>query len=358
MKNTRQNNCDDVVDLLVKKYWSESKSELDQKIAQIAQDFISRKLFNNTVRISKQLHTEYEFVQKLIEQIIESLKQDFSHIPLATCKDKLLSIVEIEYKKLIPKTTARLVEGNLAQKGMLENYGKGILAEMEKAKAKIEIQCAILEKEKMAAKNRGDGEKWYQNRTIQAALISAGVLLFVSIIGWLIYLYVNKSGDPNVSTVLSHRTAEVENPIHEPIRKATANIEVTINSDDDFDGLVANVRAYLAFMKEQESLLKASTIGYQVKQTGNGQVVYQGNLTMDAGDSAIGHPVSFLKDTDYILVMFGSMPSNSLVLGGRAICTINNFNLDFSIPQQKAENRYILIRDVAEALQVLNEPSD
>lgn len=203
MKNTRQNNCDDVVDLLVKKYWSEVKSELDQKIAQIAQDFISRKLFNSTVRISKQLHTEYEFLQKLIEQIIESLKQDFSHIPLATCKDKLLSIVEMEYKKLIPRTTSRLVKANLGQKGILEQYKKGITDEMGKSKEKIEIQCAISEKEKVDVKS--DGEKWYQSRTIQAALITAGVLLVVSIVGWLIILYVNKSdGRSDAGTTISN----------------------------------------------------------------------------------------------------------------------------------------------------------
>lgn len=43
------------------------------------------------------------------------------------------------------------------------------------------------------AKENSNGEKWYQNRTIQAALITTGVLLVVSIVGWLIILYVNKS---------------------------------------------------------------------------------------------------------------------------------------------------------------------
>ena len=154
MKNTRQNNCDDVVDLLVKKYWSESKSELDQKIAQIAQDFIGNKLFNSTRRVSKQVHTEFEYVQKLIEYIFESLKQDFSNITLTSCKDKLLSIVESEYKKLIPRTISRLVESNLGQKSMLENYEKGILDEMQKAREKIEIQCALLEKEKAGCQKK------------------------------------------------------------------------------------------------------------------------------------------------------------------------------------------------------------
>ena len=203
MRNCREDDCDEVVDLLVRKYLAQSKVELDQKIAQIAQDFISRKLFNSTVRISKQLHTEYEFVQKLIKHIIESLKEDFSHIPLVNCKDKLLSIAEREYKNIIPTTISRLVESNLGQKGILEQYKKDIIGEMEKAKAKIEIQCAISEKQKVFPK--GNAEKWYQNRTIQAALIGAGVLLLVSIVGWLIILYVNKSdGRSDVGTTISN----------------------------------------------------------------------------------------------------------------------------------------------------------
>lgn len=341
MKNTRQNNCDYVVDLLVKKYWSESKSELDQKIAQTAQDFIGNKLFNSTRRVSKQVHTEFEYVQKLIEYIFESLKQDFSNITLTSCKDKLLSIVESEYKKLIPRTISRLVESNLGQKSMLENYENGIIDEMEKAKEKIEIQCALLEKEKVFPK--GNAEKWYQSRTIQAALIGGVFVLIAAIIS-------NSLWIPQIKKLGGSSDAQ------KPIRRASATVQVIIKSNEDFNGVHSNVRAYLAFMKGEKSLLRTSSIGYEVKQSGNGRVVYQGNLTMDAGDSAVGNPVSFLKETDNILVMFGRMPPNSLILGGRAICTINNFNLEFSIPEQKAENRYIFVRDIAEPLQVLNGP--
>jgi len=203
MKNSRQNNCDDVVELLVKKYWAKSKAELDQEIGKITQDFINRNLFNSTRRVSKQLHTEFEYVQKLIEYIFEFLKQDFSNITPTSCKDKLLSIVESEYKKLIPRTISRLVESNLGQKSILENYENGIIDKMEKSKANIEIQCAISEKQKVFPK--GNAEKWYQSRTIQAALITAGVLLLVSIVGWLIILYVNKSDDrSDVGTTISN----------------------------------------------------------------------------------------------------------------------------------------------------------
>jgi len=182
MKNSRQNNCDDVVELLVKKYWSKSKSELDQKIAQIAQDFVNRNLFNSTGRISKQLHTEFDYVRKLIEYIFESLKQNFSNIALATCKSNLLSIVEREYKKLIPITTSRLFKANLGQKGILEQYKKGIIGEMEKAKAKIEIQCALSEKGKAAASDKGYDEKSSKSITLKAAKITF-VAAVITLIG-------------------------------------------------------------------------------------------------------------------------------------------------------------------------------
>jgi len=193
MKNSQQNDCEEIVELLVKDYYSKYKSDLDQEIARIAQDFIDRGLFNSTVRVSRQLDTEYEYIQKLIDYIIKSLKQDFKHIALQACKDKLLTIAETEYRKLIPRTNSRLVQANLAQKGLLESYEKGILDEMKKGKEKIEIQYTISAKEKTTAENKGNGEKWCQNRTIQAALIGAGVLLLVSIVGWLIILYVNRS---------------------------------------------------------------------------------------------------------------------------------------------------------------------
>ncbi len=45
-------------------------------------------------------------------------------------------------------------------------------------------------KHNAAAKD--NGERWYRNRTIQAALIGLAGLLFVSVVGWLIILYINK----------------------------------------------------------------------------------------------------------------------------------------------------------------------
>jgi len=69
-----------------------------------------------------------------------------------------------------------------------------------------ELTGVSQDKQTSVAKGKRDGEKWYQSRAIQAALITAGVLLFVSIVGWLIILYVNKSdGRSDVGTTISNK---------------------------------------------------------------------------------------------------------------------------------------------------------
>ncbi len=151
---------------------------------------------------------------------------------------------------------------------------------------------------------------------------------------------------------------KTENPIHKPIVRGIANVEVTIESDDDFDGVVINIGAYLAFVKDSKALLKTSSIGYRASQIGDSRVVYKGNFEMDGNDPAVGHAVSFLKETEYIQVEFGRMPSNSKVLGGHAICLVNDsIRFEFSIPAQKTQDRCIFIHNVEDTLKILNEPN-
>jgi len=71
-----------------------------------------------------------------------------------------------------------------------------VVADLEKWQKKIA--------EKEQENNGTKKEMWYQNRTIQAALIGAGALLFVSIVGWLILLYIksdtNRKFSPEAKT--------------------------------------------------------------------------------------------------------------------------------------------------------------
>jgi len=152
---------------------------------------------------------------------------------------------------------------------------------------------------------------------------------------------------------------ETENTLHKPIVVASATVEVKITSDWDFNGRVANTKAYLAFVKGNKPLLITSSIGYTASQTGNDEVVYKAKLDMDSKDSAVGNAVFFLKDAEYIQIEFGRMPSDSCVLEGDAICIINNsVRLEFSIPPQKLVNNRIFIRNLSESLRVLNEPGN
>ena len=149
-----------------------------------------------------------------------------------------------------------------------------------------------------------------------------------------------------------------ESSVSEPIGKATADVEVTIESDDNFDGIAINVKAYLAFMKEQTPLLTTSVTGYEVARREKGKVIYRANLTMPAGDPAVGRPISFLRETDYVLLIFGRMPPESHILGGLVLCTINDFDIELLVPEQVADNRHILIREITESLRFLYQPAN
>jgi hypothetical protein len=246
----------------------------------------------------------------------------------------------------------------------------------------------------MKARKNQRSDKWYKSRMNQAAMIGA----IGTIVAALIYVHFNKPADrPNISTeglsspgivtsgpnspaITSYSAPnsisqimtdspgglqvagdmhvhEAEQPLDKAIGKATATVEVTIESDDDFQGTVANVGALLAFMKGQTPLLTTSTIGYAATQKGSGQVTYKADLTMDAGDSAIGRPVSFLRESDHVLLTFGRMPPDSRVLGGRALCTVNEVNIELPIPEQVAKGTKIFVRNLAEPLEVLNQYS-
>ncbi len=184
-------------------------------------------------------------------------------------------------------------------------------------------------------------------------LVCVGILVFL-ISGILVLPKFNLFGNKYQGTHL-----KTENTLHKPIVVARAAVEVKITSDWDFNGIVANTKAYLAFVKGNKPLLMTSSIGYTASQIGNDVVVYKAKLGMDAKDSAVGNLASFLLDTEFIQIEFGNMPSDSDVLGGDVICIINNsVRLIFSIPPQKLVNNQIFIRDLSESLQVLNEPGN
>ncbi|MCD4830304.1 MAG: hypothetical protein K8R02_00680 [Anaerohalosphaeraceae bacterium] len=84
--NKHKKKIDSIIDLLKKNYSSTNEQNLKQKKGEIVQDHISRGLYNSTACIGKQLHADYDYIDGLIDFIIESLKKDFTTIRLEKCK--------------------------------------------------------------------------------------------------------------------------------------------------------------------------------------------------------------------------------------------------------------------------------
>jgi len=148
-----------IVELLKKDYLSRTENNLKQKIGEITQDFIDRGFYNSTACTGKQLQAHFDHIDEIIDHILESLKQDFADIPLEQFKEKLLTIVDGEYKKLIPFANSHLVSAGLAQPSILKDFERQINNKKEKAKQTIEIRLAILEKQKAASKNKKEAKE-------------------------------------------------------------------------------------------------------------------------------------------------------------------------------------------------------
>jgi hypothetical protein len=193
---SKENEFGTIVELIQKDYLLENEDNLKQKIAEIVQDFISRGLANSTACVSKQLQVHFEHNNKLIDHIIESLKQDFVGIPLANFKEKLLTIVDEEYKKLIPFANSCLVNAGLAQWDMLSGYENTINNNKQKAKQIIETAFAISEKQEAATEDKRDGANLYEGHAIRVSKpwykkVSATVIALIIFLAALTTLILN-----------------------------------------------------------------------------------------------------------------------------------------------------------------------
>ncbi|MBN1796547.1 MAG: hypothetical protein JW804_07735 [Sedimentisphaerales bacterium] len=175
----KEKNCDSVIELLRKEYLSKNAENLNNRIGEIVQDHINRGLHNSTVCISKQLRAHYDHVDNLIDYIVESLKKDFPNIPLGQCKEKLLAIVDNEYKKLIPFANQFLVNTGLASQSILKSFETGIEAKKGNTKQAIETKIAIIEEQRLAAAETLEKKPWYKKALLY---ISGFVLLLAAIL--------------------------------------------------------------------------------------------------------------------------------------------------------------------------------
>jgi hypothetical protein len=149
---------------------------------------------------------------------------------------------------------------------------------------------------------------------------------------------------------------EKDNPLQKPISSATATIELTIKSDEQVDTHYMDSGGYIAFGKGSTALLKTGSHESWARQTGKGEVVYRSVFTMQADDVAVGRPIDFLKDADFLQVEFFQMPAASQVLSGKIIFVVNDSTrLEFLIPQQQSQAKKVFVRDLTGGLMPLTQ---
>lgn len=141
------------------------------------------------------------------------------------------------------------------------------------------------------------------------------------------------------------KSSQQVNKCDQPIRTASATIEVTIASDEDINTTYITKGAYVAFGKGGESLLLMSSTQCTAKQTGNGQLVYRAVVNMDVSDDAFGKPVRFLEEAEYIQLSFLPMPKQSQVTTGKITGIFNGGTvLEMNIPAQETTDGKFYVR--------------
>jgi hypothetical protein len=172
----RRKKYEKIINHLIQEYHSRHHQETIQRIAEVAQDHISRGLANSTVVVTKKLAVKYDYIDKLIDSLFQSMERDFPKLSLKDCKDILLNVTSIEYKKLSSCANNWLREANLLQQSMITQYETGIHKRLEETKKSIENRCELSnEKQKQ--------KKWLDDPT-HRWMVTTVIATLIAVIGW------------------------------------------------------------------------------------------------------------------------------------------------------------------------------
>lgn len=145
-------------------------------------------------------------------------------------------------------------------------------------------------------------------------------------------------------------------PFIQPIRTASATVEVVIESDADINANFMDSGGYLTLAKDHKPLIITASTQSIGKKIGDKEVMYRGVFNMDASDSAVGQQIKYLQDADITQIVFFQIPKNSTVIRGNAILTINSeFRLEIKIPKQTMINEFILVNDLKKTFSIFNK---
>lgn len=152
---------------------------------------------------------------------------------------------------------------------------------------------------------------------------------------------------------LNNKLAELTiamDPFKQPLRTGTATVEIVISSKENLNAHFMDSGGYIAFGKGNQALLVMSSIDSFGNQIGNGQVIYKGIFNLDAANTAVGKPISYLTEADYAQIGFKPIAEKSKVIRGSVICTFNSaVQIKFIIPEQQMSKDFIMVPDIKKA---------
>lgn len=136
MVNSVKQKYVDIVDKLVKDFWSSNRKNLEQEEAVMFQDFVSRGLFNTTSPASNLMGINKKYVQKLVQEVIGYLEENYSHLSPRKFKCQVLKAVEAEYVALGNKVTGCLQKSQ--QLSEVEQFQNSVTTDMTETKKDVE----------------------------------------------------------------------------------------------------------------------------------------------------------------------------------------------------------------------------
>ena len=143
---------------------------------------------------------------------------------------------------------------------------------------------------------------------------------------------------------------EEQDPLAAPIASVSSSVEVLITTDTQVSKNTHyfDRGGYLLFGKGKDRLLATSATDSFANPGASGQVLYSAVFQMKADDTAVGQATRFLKNTEYLQIMFAQMPRNSEVIRGKAVVVINGSRrFEFEIKPQKMQEEKIFIRELS-----------
>lgn len=142
--------CNTIVESLYKDFSLRNEKQLQTQKALTSEDYSGR-AFYNSAHIQAIVKVELDYIQRLMDHLLERIETDFPNIPLDNFKQKITAIISQEYDRAIP-VLQDFAKGILRGTNT-EAYIKPIAEAKLDAMEMLEARCRLSEVKKVKSKN-------------------------------------------------------------------------------------------------------------------------------------------------------------------------------------------------------------